>query len=77
MPIALHIALLLLAFVAIGVGAWSMMAALVAAIAPAVSRPGFPAMPPFPPLLLAAILTLGLMVFLAGANGLARLALLP
>ncbi len=62
------IALTLVALVQLGLGAWLMLAAIVAAIAPRFALPLDMPVHEFPPILLAVIAAIGLLLFIAGAN---------
>ncbi len=68
MTIAAIIALTLFALIAIGAGAWLILAAIVAAIAPRFALPLDLPVPELPPILLALIAAVGLFLFIAGAN---------
>ncbi len=62
------IALTLVALVQLGLGAWLMLAAIVAAIAPRFALPLDMPVHECPPILLAVIAAIGLLLFIAGAN---------
>lgn len=75
MTIAAIIALTLFALIAIGAGAWLMLAAIVAAIAPRFALPLDLSVPELPPVVLALAAAIGLFLFMAGANAFAAVAM--
>ncbi|WP_294266360.1 hypothetical protein [uncultured Sphingomonas sp.] len=68
MSIVAVIALTLVALIQLGLGAWLMLAAIVVALAPRFALPLDMPVPELPPILLALIGAVGLLLFIAGAN---------
>lgn len=68
MTIAAIIALTLVALIQLGLGAWLVLAAIVAALAPRFALPLDMPVPELPPILLVLIVAVGLLLFIAGAN---------
>lgn len=68
MTIIAVIALTLVALIQLGLGAWLVLAAIVAAIAQRFALPLDLPVPELPPFLLALIAAVGLLLFVAGAN---------
>lgn len=75
MSLAAHIALTLFALLALGLGAWLMLAAIVAAIAPQIALPVDMPVPELPPIVLALVAAMGFFLFMAGADAFAALAM--